>query len=130
MDQPVPYMTPVLECHSLLVEWRNAELKICSASAGELAGAPFPKPEVRLIGFCLEYQRFGSEVHIICKHLLSTSGDGQDGKREQFWHVCYRLRLRREGVYKLEARRGRLVSDEVLKRHYDRVGEEGLYIPR
>lgn len=119
-----------IDSYSLLVEWRDAELRIRSVDAGELAGLPFPKGEVWLIGFRLEYQRNGEQVSIICKHPWPAPEDGEEGERHLFWRIYYRLRLRREGIYKLEARQGRYLPARVLERHYQLLSQDGELLLR
>ena len=110
---------------SLLLEWRGDNLRICSANAGDLAGLPFPKQEVQLLGFSLESFRNRVGTWVVCKHLVPAPEDGEDGASHHFWRIKYRLLLGREGIYKLEARKGRFMPDRILAEHYNPVGQNG-----
>ena len=118
--------SPQIEARSVLLEWRGGELRICSGDAGKFSGEPFPNREdLMLLGFALERQRNGEAVILLCKHLVSTHHDGQDGAAHKVWRIFYRIRLNREGVYKLEARRGRFVPPAILAANYRPVGQNG-----
>ncbi|NLF24105.1 MAG: hypothetical protein GX589_00395, partial [Deltaproteobacteria bacterium] len=110
---------------SLLLEWRRGALRICSADAGDLAGLPFPKQGVQLRGFALELFRNGDGAWVICKYLLPAYEDGEDGVSYHYWKIKYRRLLRREGVYKMEARKSWLMPCEILAEYYNPVGQDG-----
>ena len=128
MIQCAHFGAPRVDSSSMLLEWRGAELRICSANAGDLSGLPFPKQEIQLLGFWLESHRNRDGTWVVCKHLLPAPEDGEDGVPSCFWRVNYRLLLGRDGIYKFQARKGSFVPDQVLMEHYFPVGQNGSRI--